>query len=240
MRNFYLSLLLLCLTAASHAGVIIGGTRFIYHEGQKSLGVTLRNTSNRTWLVNTTLYSNGKWAGTLAPMAKQNPARLSAVPPLFSLKPGRENSLRIIQTSADLPKDRETLFTLSVAAIPSGHANGNAVQMAVRTNLKLIYRPSGLKGESREAWRQLKWIRQAHGLQVSNPTPYYVTLFNLSFNGHPHPDAGVVAPYSQRTFTDCQATAGCLVKWQTLNDFGKIMPVATAAPSAFANPRSDD
>lgn len=231
MRNLLLAFLLLSLSPAGQAGVIIGGTRFIYHEGQPGLGVRLRNTSQRPWLVNTTIYSNGKWAGTLAPMAKQTPARLSAVPPLFSLQPGRENSLRIIQTSDDLPQDRESLFTLSVAAIPSGHADGNAVQMAVRTNLKLIYRPSGLKGESSEAWQKLHWVRLPQGLRVSNPTPYYVTLFNLNINGRAISEAGVVAPFSQRNFPGCQSATACLVKWQTLNDFGKIMPVATATPA---------
>ncbi|MGL4726516.1 MAG: fimbria/pilus periplasmic chaperone [Scandinavium sp.] len=229
MRNFCLCLLLLCFTLSSRAGIVIGGTRFIYQEGQPSLGVTLRNTSTRPWLVNTHIYTNGQWAGTIAPMAKQNPLTFSAIPPLFTLRSGGENALRIIQVDPNLPKDRESLFTLSIAAIPSGHSDGNSVQMAVRSGLKLIYRPSGLKGKGEKAWQQLKWTQAGKALQVANPTPYYVTLFNLKINGKIQPDAGVVAPFSQRKVEGCAQSAGCQIQWQTLNDYGKVMPAVTAS-----------
>lgn len=58
---------------------------------------------------------------------------------------------------APLPADRESLFTLSIAAIPSGKPEANRVQMAFRSALKLLYRPEGLAGNPQQAYRHLIW-----------------------------------------------------------------------------------
>ncbi len=65
--------------------------------------------------------------------------------------------MRVVYTGAPLPADRESLFTLSIAAIPSGKPEANRVQMAFRSALKLLYRPDGLAGNPQQAYRHLIW-----------------------------------------------------------------------------------
>lgn len=228
MRNLFLSALfgglLLCALAAK-AGVTIGGTRFIYQQGAHSLSVPLRNDSNTAWLVVTRVQSAARWPG--ARVVNVEP--FVVTPPMVALSAGQEATLRLIRTQAPLPGDRETLFTLSVATIPSGKTGANHVQMGVRSALKLLYRPAGLPGNPQQAYQKLRWTIAASGVSVANPTPWYITLFNLQINGKPLDNPGVVAPFASRQLS-LEAGAITQIRWQTLNDYGRVMPPLTFRP----------
>lgn len=65
-------------------------------------------------------------------------------PPLFRLGAGQENNLRILRTGGNLPEDRESLYWMNIKSIPSTtekQDNVNTLQIAVKTRIKLIYRP---------------------------------------------------------------------------------------------------
>lgn len=216
------------LTAASfwllpaQAGVVIGGTRFVYPQDQRAISVTVRNKSSLPYLIGTKIYRGGRWPGRSSPEAAT--AWFTATPPLFALQPGRENKIRLFRADAPLPADRETLFTLSIASIPASQRHSDNVQMAVRSSMKFIYRPEGIQGEPALAYRQLRWQLTADGLTVENPSPYYVTLYQLSVNGTRVDNAGVVAPLSQRRTDWCKGTVRCQLTWQSLSDEGRILP----------------
>lgn len=218
---FFLSLPLL----QAKAGVVIGGTRFVYPEREKSISFSVRNPSDESYLIYTKVEPGGLWTGADIPHGLQS--TFVAMPQLFSLHPERENTVRLIFTSGDVPADRETLFTLNVAAIPSANHDVSGVQTAVRSRFKLFYRPAGLAGKPDDAYQALHWSRSKNKVVVNNPTPYYVTLYQLSLGGKSIPDGGVVAPFSERLLDGCITPGLCEVRWQTINDFGRIMPVRT-------------
>lgn len=217
-------LLWLSLTGVhATAGVVIGGTRFIYSAGTPSLSIPLHNTSASAWLISSHILSASRWAG-----AENETASASSwviTPPLFTLASGQENTLRVIHNGSPLPENRESLLTLSIAAIPSGKVNGNSVQMAYRSAMKLIYRPLGLTGDPQHAYQQLQWALNPDGLTVRNPTPYYVTLFMLHTNEQSIDSAGVVAPFSHRQTRWCAQASTCHLRWQSINDYGRVMPI---------------
>ena len=230
MRNF-ICVLLVFLSAAAlpvQAGVIIGGTRFVFGEKQNSLNISLRNNSDSLWLVNTRVLNGGDWPGSPSAIGT---APFMATPPLFSLGAGRENKIRLVRTGGNLPSDRESLFTLSIATIPAGRPAPDAVQLAVRSRLKLFWRPSGLAGEPQEAYRQLCWQASKGGLVVTNPTPFYVTLFQLTAGGRTQKNAGMVAPFTTRQTGWCPGTLNCIVRWQSINDYGRVMPAVSHTAS---------
>lgn len=222
MRLLIVFMASLILPTFAHAGVVIGGTRFIYPERERSITVSVRNKSPLPYLVSTKVYSGGKWPGATPP----GPATsaMIATPPLFALKPGRENSIRLFRTAENLPADRETLFTLSISAIPASQANGDNVQIAVRSGLKLLYRPAGLSGDPENAYRQISWLYAGNQLVVDNPTPYYVTLFQTQINAKPIDNPGIIAPFSQRKTGWCQDTPRCAIRWQAIDDYGRVLP----------------
>lgn len=216
--------------AQGNAGVMIGGTRFIYKEtSQKGLSVLVRNSDEMPYLVQTRVLpdaSKGNEGTSLASV-------LVATPPLMPLGSKQENVIRIVKGEGALPTDRESLFQLIIAAIPSGRPDSRDVQLAIRSSFKLLYRPSGLKGNADVAYQQLLWRRQGTSVTVENPTPYYVTLFKMFNNGKIQPAQGVVSPFASRTENWCPTKGVCRLQWQSLNDLGLptkpwvINPVST-------------
>lgn len=207
------------------AGIVIGGTRFVYGEKQHSLNVSIRNKSDNVFLIQARTETGGDWGGSKVPINKESP--FIVTPPLFALKPDGENTMRVIKTSGELPKTKESLFTLDIASIPSGKVEPNSVQIAVRTKLKLFYRPANLKGNPQFAYTQLKWHREGDELFIKNESPYYVTLFQLSVNGVPIENAGMVPPQDTRIVNWCSGRDACQLRWQTINDYGRIMPAVS-------------
>ncbi|EDZ2176333.1 pili/flagellar-assembly chaperone [Salmonella enterica] len=227
MNKFFLRCAIYwCLLPISwaQAGVVIGGTRFIYHAGAPALSVPVSNRSEASWLIDTHILPGGRWPGT---KNEGNIMPFVVTPPLFMLSARLENSMRVVYTGAPLPADRESLFTLSIAAIPSGKPEANRVQMAFRSALKLLYRPDGLAGNPQQAYRHLIWSLTPDGATVRNPTPYYVTLFLLRANERAQDNAGVVAPFATRQTDWCRHTVRCTVRWQSINDYGRVMPAQT-------------
>ncbi len=222
----------LCLMLASgalcaQAAIVTGGTRFIYNSNAESLTVNVRNTATDSYLVKTTIIA-GEQDGNVAPVP------FVATPPLFLLKGGRENTLRILFTGGNLPTDRESVFWLTIAGIPTTPSAGgsNTVQVALRNRMKLFWRPANLQGNTAEAYRHLTWSRTGDRVVVTNPTPWYVTLIRLTSNGQPLPEPGMVAPFSSLSESWCPRQGNCKLQWQTLNDYGTLQPAVSVVPTA--------
>ena len=89
----------------------------------------------------------------------------------------------MVRAGGNLPTDRESLYWLNVKAIPSVEKKENTLQIAIKTRIKLIIDSQGLVGNLEEAAGKLTWRRSGDRLQVTNPSPYYLTFFNLKLNG---------------------------------------------------------
>ncbi|EFB4131423.1 fimbrial chaperone [Escherichia coli] len=214
------AVLSLLVASELQAGVVVGGTRFIFPADRDSISISLTNTSQESWLINSKINRPTRWAGGEASTV---PAPLLAAPPLILLKPGTTGTLRLLRTESDiLPVDRETLFELSIASVPSGKVENQSVKVAMRSVFKLFWRPEGLPGDPLEAYQQLRWTRNSQGVQLTNPTSYYINLIQVNVNGKALSNAGVVPPKSQRQTSWCQAIAPCHVAWRAINDYGGL------------------
>jgi P pilus assembly chaperone PapD len=72
--------------------------------------------------------------------------------------------------SGSLPQDKESLFWLNIKAIPSASKQENSLQIAVKTRIKLIYRPAALKASTpEEQANKLTWSRS--GNKLRSPIP---------------------------------------------------------------------
>lgn len=157
----------------THAGVVLGNTRLIYPADQKEVTLPLKNTeTSQTFLVQSVIEN--------ARGEKQE--NFLVTPPLFVLKPGGENKLRVfLKTLIPMAQDRETLFWMSIKAVPSAsrHEEGNFVQFAVTNRIKLLYRPKGLAEPDDAVWKKITLSSRDGGLSISNPTPYYMNISSL-------------------------------------------------------------
>jgi chaperone protein EcpD len=236
MKHFLLALgaglLALCLFAAgAHATVVIGGTRVVFPAQNGEVTVRLSNVGDTPALIEAWI---DKGDPRSTPDKVDTPFLIT--PPLFRMEAHKDQSLRILATSPHLPADRESLFWLNVLEVPprpSGPqaADKNMLQFAVRSRLKLFYRPAKLPGDPLKATGELSW-KAGHGgqgivLDAHNPSPYYITISKLSLDvgGKPYTaDIGMVAPFGDlqlavKGLTGIPA-AGTVLSYTTINDYG--------------------
>uniref|UniRef100_A0A182SQJ5 Uncharacterized protein n=1 Tax=Anopheles maculatus TaxID=74869 RepID=A0A182SQJ5_9DIPT len=106
-------------------------------------------------------------------------------PPLARLEANSELTLRIRRNGEPLPTDRESVFFISMKAVPAkkeANDSGASGQMAltVVSNMKLFYRPEGLaKRAVADVASQLRFHRDGDNLIANNPTPYWLTFSQL-------------------------------------------------------------
>jgi fimbrial chaperone protein len=216
------SVLAVC-TLAVNASVMLGGTRVILGEKDRQASIPLKNTGSSPYVVQTWVDAGeGK-----------NKTPLLVTPPLSRLDPGAENILRIVRISGDLPSDRESAFWLNVKEIPEKSDQPNVLQIAVRTRIKIFYRPAGLAGKPDEA-RSLIALAVVPGadgkgaaLRVSNPSAYNVTFTGFKINGgKEQTKAGMVPPFGALDFplTAISSPQAVDVSYTTINDYGGETP----------------
>lgn len=210
-RSGVIAALLLTFGAQVQAGVIIGGTRLVYDGSKKESSLGVSNPDSISYLIQS-------WVTTQEGGTTKAPFIIT--PPLFRLASGQNNILRVVRSGNDFPSDRESLYWLNVKSIPSSEKATNTLQIAIKTSMKLIYRPKGLPGSLDEAAQALTWQRMGNSIQVTNTSPYYLTFFNVKVNGREIPKADMVAPKSTASYALPADITGGALNWQIINDYG--------------------
>ncbi len=215
MRHGYLLSTLLLAASTAHAGVIINGTRLIYQGEKKESSLGLSNPGATDYLVQSWVDSGGK------NLAK---APFLITPPLFRLDAKEDNVLRVVRTGGNLPEDRESLYWLNIKAIPSSkHVEGvNTLQIAINTRIKLLYRPSAVKGRPEEVADKLEWRREGNELVVNNPTPFFMNFQTVTLNGHKVTKATWAVPKTETHFALPGNIGGSTVTYSIITDYGSI------------------
>lgn len=195
---------------ADSGGVGLGTTRLVYHANEKQTSLDVRNThTSSPFLIQT-------WLDNDAGVKTQD---FIVVPPLSVLRPKSENTLRIIFTGKGLPDDRETLYWLTVKAIPQSSDQGeNTLQLAAASRIKVFYRPAGIVEKHDEAYKKISPSLNGSELTLKNPTPYYLTLIVLRVDNKEiksfmlPPEGAVTVPGK---FSGAKN-----ITYQTINDYG--------------------
>lgn len=210
----------LMVAGSAQAGVVVGGTRLVFDGSNKESSISVRNTDKKPYLIQS-------WVDMFDGTRK---APFVITPPLFRLDGGRNNVLRVVRTGGNLPEDRESIFWMNIKSIPSvpKQTEGvNTLQLAIKTRIKLIYRPKGLVVNAEEASRNLQWKLSGSTLTVTNNSPQYISFINVTLNGKKLDKVDLVAPKSSANFTIPAGTGHGTLSWQYINDFGGIGPVSS-------------
>lgn len=138
--------------SAANAAVTVGATRLIYDGASNEANLSVSNRDD------TSPYLVQSWVSHFGSGNEESVDNFIVTPPLFRLDADKENILRIIFTGGpEVPQDRESLFLMNVKAIPAmsdDQKGKNVLQIALKTTIKLFYRPAGLKVRSRTRWRK--------------------------------------------------------------------------------------
>ncbi|MET6678057.1 fimbria/pilus periplasmic chaperone [Citrobacter amalonaticus] len=185
---------------SAYASITINGTRVIYLAQKAEVTVNLSNRGDAPVLI-----QNWIDAGDDKIDPGKMPMPFIVTPPINRVDPGRGQALRISYVGVPaLPKDKESVFWLNVMEIAAKQDkpnNASHLDIAFRTRIKLFYRPEGLKGDANRAPELLAWKGDEGGMQVNNPSPYYVSLGTITYNekGTRHETEGVmIAPGETR------------------------------------------
>lgn len=147
-------------------------------------------------------------------------------PPLYVSGPNNENTLRLLYNGEEKNENQEKLYYFNVKSIPSVDkskiSGQNVLMLAAITRIKLFYRPSGLAFPAVEAPAKLRFHRSGGEVHVENPTPYYITLAQISIGGQKVDDR-MIAPHAQDKIA-VKNLSNNEVRFRTINDFGAVTP----------------
>ncbi|SLM61975.1 chaperone FimC [Dickeya aquatica] len=207
------------LTCQVQAGVALGATRVIYPANHKQVQLAVSSNDENTYLIQSWVENvNG-----------QKDGQFVVTPPLFVMQGKKENTLRIIDaTNQQLPQNKESLFWINVKAIPSldkSKQQANTLQLAIISRIKLIYRPVNLSIPPEQAAAKLRFKRQGNQLVLSNPTPYFLTITELSMGARALDNA--LVPAEGQVSVALPAGAEGKVTYRTINDYGALTPRLT-------------
>ena len=128
--------------AYSNGGISLSQTRIVFDSNMKNAKLSINNQSDRVYLINSRIYDNNS-------LEKNNITDSFLItPPLFRLENNTQNTLMITPNNlSTLPLDRESVFYLSILAIPSTKKSdeqqetllSSKVSVGIRMWIKLFY-----------------------------------------------------------------------------------------------------
>ena len=213
--------------------VVITGTRVVYPANARDVVIRLSNEGSSPALVQI-------WLDNGDPNESPDKVKVPFIvtPPVARIDQNRNQTVRLIYTGEPQSSDREALYWLNMLEIPpkpSGD-DSNYLQFAVRTRIKVFYRPVQLKGGPAEAVPKVEWTVKREGQQLflegKNPTSYYVTFSQLRLVTMEDKDAGkpmnvMLAPGTTERvhFEDVAPTEALFkaVRYQFIDDYGAFI-----------------
>ena len=218
MIRLIISLLFTVMAFSAFAeGITLGATRLIYSAGKKEASISVITTGDAgPFLIQSWVSNMDKTTGNLP---------FITTPPLFKIGRNDEASVRVVDIGNTLPDDRESVFLLNIRAVPAvkKEANPERIIIATQNIIKLIYRPAMLNSKGAEnAINKLDISLIRNAVKVKNPTPYAVTLVNLTVDSQHVDRPGVVMPFAELTVPLNNVPQHAKVSFATINDFGGL------------------
>lgn len=220
MLSFGKALLLVVLCSLSYttaASLQIATTRVIITDSQRDVGIRVNNVGKSPSL--TKVWISDEEMKGLEGSNDDVPFFVS--PPVTKIDAGKGKVFRIFAldpTKSDLPQDRESVFWLNVLDIPPREENAaaqNGISMALRTIIKIFFRPSDLKGTLSSAAEGLTFSMQVEGgntkVTVSNNQGYYISLNKLVLKtgtSEKETPSRMLEPFSTNEFVFDNVSAG--------------------------------
>ena len=216
---------------AAQANMVVDTTRVIYPEARREVSFRVTNTSkDRPAFVQMWLDDGNANA---APEDATTPFNLT--PPIARLQADGSQVVRLVYTGEPLPADRESVFYFNMLEVPQKSAEENKISFAVRTRIKVFYRPKALRADPLSLMGKVSWQLVKEGgnwvAQASNPTPFHMSFFAVMLGqagkfGGPI-DGGMISPMGKTSVVLGEvdkmpdpAKAFNQIKVDFVNDFG--------------------
>lgn len=163
------------VSMSAYSAVTLDRTRIIFPGTEKSINVTISNDNPEE------AYLAQSWIEDLQGN-KLTKGAILATPPLQRIEPMSNSLVRLSTTPAlsQLPQDRESVFYFNLREVPPKPTDGNTLQIALQSRVKLFYRPASILPESDTKWaHQVTLTKIAKGYRINNTTPFHLTVIGL-------------------------------------------------------------
>ena len=166
------------LVQSCSASVMIHATRLIYSSNARDVNIEVSGEGDQPSLVQL-------WVddGDPTRLPENSNAPFLIIPPVARINPGQSQSFRItaLPHLLEEKKDQESLFWLNILDIPAKpktdfKENNNYLQLAIRSRIKVFFRPKQLDRDAASAAAKIRWHYQENILSIENPTPYFVII----------------------------------------------------------------
>lgn len=199
-------------------GVSLDATRIIYPQNEKSVSISVKNTDQQITYLSRSFVTDEH--------NKPNKS-FEVTPPVFKISPGMKQDVRIISKNNSLPTDRETLFYFHATMIAGQNkqVDGDALNIGYDHVLKMFYRPNNLKITPTQAQEGLKFKLEGQKLNVSNNSPYYISLAQIKVNNQRvdmsmEKGNTMIAPFSSINYPVSSNMKKGVVTWRVITDLG--------------------
>lgn len=163
----------ICISSVQ-AALLLDRTRIIYNEGEQSVSLGVTNQSKiepyiaQSWIEDSTGHK------------VKSPFLI--LPPLARIEANEKTMLRVTLLPGNtLPADKESVFYVNVTEIPPKSNKVNALQIALRSRIKMFYRPAAIAPKRDDNLAShLTIITQNNSLSITNPTPLHITLVSIT------------------------------------------------------------
>lgn len=167
------------ISMAAHSAVTLDRTRIIFPGTEKSINITISNDNPEE------AYLAQSWIEDLQGN-KLTKGAILATPPLQRIEPNSYSLVRLSTTPElhKLPQDRESVFYFNLREVPPKSTDGNTLQIALQSRVKLFYRPNSILSEAETKWthkvtHKVTLTKTAQGYRVNNITPFNLTIIGF-------------------------------------------------------------
>lgn len=209
-------------TQSVQAAIALDRTRVIFNGSDKSVSLSVSNDNKQQ------PYLAQGWLEDIQGNKISSP--LLVLPPLQRIEPGAKSQIKVqaLPAVTQLPQDRESVFYFNLREVPPRSNEGNTLQIALQTRIKLFYRPKAIEltaTDQATPWQEkVTLTRLGDKYQVNNPTPYFVTIVDASYKKGAQSIKGfeplMVAPKSSGTLSVSANTLGDAPVLTYVNDYG--------------------
>ncbi|EIL6232709.1 fimbria/pilus periplasmic chaperone [Salmonella enterica] len=166
-----MTMALMITSQSALASLAADQTRYIFRGDQDALTITVTNNDKEH------TFGGQAWVDNI--MEKDTRPTFVVTPSFFKVKPNGQQTLRIIMASDHLPNDKESIYWLNLQDIPPA-LEGSGIVVALRTKLKLFYRPKGLLEGRKGAEEGISLQHRQDGkTMLVNTTPYIFAIGSL-------------------------------------------------------------
>lgn len=164
-----LTTLSLVTTSSAWAALSVDQSRYIFEGDKDAISIVVENASTKT-------YGGQAWIENI----KEIDTRPTFVvtPPFFKVNGNGKQVLRVIKALDQMPENKESIYWVSLQEIPPKNKDGG-LSVALRTKVKLLYRPASLMDERKGAEKGLSTQNVNGQTQLVNTTPYIFAIADV-------------------------------------------------------------